>query len=70
MWESKDLIENNIDWNSLPMKGDGVWHIRIELIDPIGEKFDRAFQSVLTTRKLSTKENPSDILNLDHFNDF
>ncbi|GJR42404.1 hypothetical protein Tco_1310507 [Tanacetum coccineum] len=41
----------------------------IELIDPDGEKFDRAFQSILATRKLSPKENPSDILNLDHFHD-
>ncbi|GKD34468.1 hypothetical protein Tco_1249977, partial [Tanacetum coccineum] len=67
MWESKDLVENTIDWDKPPKEGDGAWHIRVELIDPDGEKFDRAFQSILTTRKLSLKENPSDILNLDHF---
>ncbi|GJR25942.1 MAK10-like protein [Tanacetum coccineum] len=69
MWESEDLIENPINWNRLPKEGDGAWHIRIELIDPDGEKFDRAFQSIPTNRRLSLKENPSDILNLDHFHD-
>ncbi|GJU37758.1 MAK10-like protein [Tanacetum coccineum] len=69
MWESEDLIENPINWNRLPKEGDGVWHIGIELIDPDGEKFDRAFQSIPTNRRLSLKENPSDILNLDHFHD-
>ncbi|GKA76127.1 MAK10-like protein [Tanacetum coccineum] len=42
MWESKYLIKNPINWNRPPKEGDGVWHIRIELIDPDGEKFDRA----------------------------
>ncbi|GJU71715.1 MAK10-like protein [Tanacetum coccineum] len=44
MWKSKDLVENCIYWNRPPKEGDGVWHIRIKLIDPDGEKFDRAFQ--------------------------
>ncbi|GKA89925.1 hypothetical protein Tco_0811737, partial [Tanacetum coccineum] len=68
MWESKELIDDKMDWNRPPKEGDGVWHIRIELIDPDGEKFDRAFQSIPTTRKLSAKANLSDILNLDYFN--
>ncbi|GJY25757.1 reverse transcriptase domain-containing protein [Tanacetum coccineum] len=55
--------------NMPPKEGDDVWHIRIELIDPDEEKFDRAFQSIPTNRRLSLKENPSDILNLDHFHD-
>ncbi|GJY13369.1 hypothetical protein Tco_0382678 [Tanacetum coccineum] len=42
-WESKELIENKIDWNMPPKEGDGAWHIKIELIDPGGERFDRAF---------------------------
>ncbi|GJX30834.1 MAK10-like protein [Tanacetum coccineum] len=70
MWESENLVENNIDWNRPPKERDGAWHIRIELIDHDGEKFDRAFQSIPTTRKLSLKENPNYILNLDHFHDF
>ncbi|GKB43111.1 phospholipase-like protein, partial [Tanacetum coccineum] len=60
--ESEDSLEEKIDWNRPPMEGDGAWHIRIELIDPNGEKFDWAFQSIPTNRKLSLKENPSDIL--------
>ncbi|GJZ97214.1 MAK10-like protein [Tanacetum coccineum] len=69
IWEVEDLIENLINWNRPPKEGDGAWHIRIELIDPDREKFGRAFQSILTNRRLSLKENPSDILNLDHFHD-
>ncbi|GJU57814.1 hypothetical protein Tco_1235580 [Tanacetum coccineum] len=70
MWESEDLIENPIMWDRPPKEGDGAWHIRIELIDPGGEKFNKAFQSILKNRRLSLKENPNDILNLDHFHDF
>ncbi|GKC52237.1 hypothetical protein Tco_1074982 [Tanacetum coccineum] len=69
MWESEDMIDKKIDWNKPPKEGDGAWHIRIELIDPDGEKFDRVFQSIPTTRKLSEKEKPSDILDLEHFYD-
>ncbi|GJW51693.1 hypothetical protein Tco_0093044 [Tanacetum coccineum] len=43
MWESEELIDKN----------------RIELIDPDGEKFNKTFQSIPATRKLSEKENPS-----------
>ncbi|GJU07862.1 MAK10-like protein [Tanacetum coccineum] len=67
MWESEEVINYKMDWDRPPKEGDGVWHIKIELIDPDGENFDRAFQSIPTTRKLSPKENPSDILNLDYF---
>ncbi|GKE57029.1 MAK10-like protein [Tanacetum coccineum] len=40
MWESEDMIAKKIDWNKPPKEGDGAWHIRIEMIDPDGEKFD------------------------------
>ncbi|GJX46260.1 hypothetical protein Tco_1278294 [Tanacetum coccineum] len=40
MWESYDLIEKKIDWKRTPKEVDGAWHIRIEIIDPDGEKFD------------------------------
>ncbi|GJS23784.1 MAK10-like protein [Tanacetum coccineum] len=63
------LIEKKIDWNKPSKEGDGVWHIKIELIDLDGEKFDRIFQSIPTTRKLFEKETPSDILDLEHFYD-
>ncbi|GKD14398.1 MAK10-like protein [Tanacetum coccineum] len=51
IWESEDVIDDKMDWNKPPKEGDGAWHIRIELINPGGEKLDRAFQSIQTTRK-------------------
>nr|GEY10759.1 hypothetical protein [Tanacetum cinerariifolium] len=56
-----------IDWNRPSKEGVGAWHIRTEFIDPDGEKFNKTFQSISTTGKLSEKENPSDIIDLDHF---
>nr|GFA81843.1 hypothetical protein [Tanacetum cinerariifolium] len=44
MWESEELIEKKIDCNMPPKEEDGVWHIKIEMIDPDGEKFNRTFQ--------------------------
>ncbi|GJZ29263.1 hypothetical protein Tco_0573910 [Tanacetum coccineum] len=41
VWESEDLIENLIHWDRPPKEGDGVWHIRIEFIDPEGENFKK-----------------------------
>ncbi|GKC17436.1 MAK10-like protein [Tanacetum coccineum] len=67
MWESEDLIEKKIDWKKPPKEGDGACHIKIEIIDPDGEKFDRTFQSIPTTRKLCEKEKPSDIIKLGTF---
>ncbi|GJV30299.1 DNA-directed DNA polymerase [Tanacetum coccineum] len=69
IWESEDLIKKKIDWKRLPKEGDGAWHIRIEMIDPDREKSNRVFQSIPTTRKLSEKEKPSDIIDLEHFHD-
>ncbi|GKB15690.1 hypothetical protein Tco_0849613 [Tanacetum coccineum] len=43
MWESEDMIDKKIDWNKPPNEEDGAWHIRIELIDLDGEKFERIF---------------------------
>ncbi|GJW79381.1 hypothetical protein Tco_0141063 [Tanacetum coccineum] len=57
MWESEDLIENKTDWKMPPKEGDGAWHIKMEMIDPDGEKFNRIFQSLPTTRKLSEKKS-------------
>ncbi|GJW10848.1 hypothetical protein Tco_1576675 [Tanacetum coccineum] len=69
IWESKELIENKIDWNKPPKERDGAWHIKIELIDPDGEKFNKTFQSIPATRKLFEKENPREIIDLKHFHD-
>ncbi|GKD52916.1 hypothetical protein Tco_1286303 [Tanacetum coccineum] len=56
VWESEDLIENLIHWDKPPKEGDGAWHIRIEFIDPEGEKFKKTFQSIPVSRKLSAKK--------------
>ncbi|GKC06731.1 MAK10-like protein, partial [Tanacetum coccineum] len=66
MWESKDLIDKKICWKRPPKEEDGALHIKIEIIDPDGENFDRTFQSIHTTRILSEKETPSDIIDLEH----
>ncbi|GJW07695.1 hypothetical protein Tco_1570118 [Tanacetum coccineum] len=41
MWESEDMFNEKLDWNKSPKEVDDVWHIKIELIDPDGEMFDR-----------------------------
>nr|GEZ00233.1 MAK10-like protein [Tanacetum cinerariifolium] len=69
MWESEDLIENPIDWDKPPKNGDGAWLVKIRLIDPDGEKFNKTFQSIPTSRKLSEKDNIREIVDLDHFHE-
>nr|GEW21133.1 hypothetical protein [Tanacetum cinerariifolium] len=69
MWELKELIENRIDWNKPPKGGDEACHVKIKLIDLDEEEFTKTFQSIRTTRKFSKKENPSEIIYLDHFHD-
>ncbi|GJQ96460.1 MAK10-like protein [Tanacetum coccineum] len=69
MWESEDLINNPINWNKPPKNGDGAWHAKIRLIDPDGEEFTKTLQSIPTTRKLSERESPREIIDLDHFYD-
>ncbi|GJS18960.1 hypothetical protein Tco_0413432 [Tanacetum coccineum] len=69
MWESEDLINNLINWNKAPKNGDGAWHAKIRPIDPDGEEFTKTLQSTPTTRKLSERESPREIINLDHFYD-
>ncbi|GJV55023.1 hypothetical protein Tco_1456028 [Tanacetum coccineum] len=67
MWESKDLIENPINKEKPPKNGDGSWHAKIKLIDPHGEEFTKTLQSVPSSRKLSKRGSPREIINLDHF---
>ncbi|GKC98420.1 MAK10-like protein [Tanacetum coccineum] len=66
MWESEDLINNPINWNKLPKNRDGGSHAKI---DPGGEEFTKTLQSIPTTRKLSERESPREIIDLDHFYD-
>ncbi|GKC85007.1 MAK10-like protein [Tanacetum coccineum] len=69
MWESKDLIDNPINWDKPPKDGDGAWNAKIRIIDSDGEEFTKTLQSIPTTRKLSERESPREIINLDHFCD-
>ncbi|GJR83385.1 RNA-directed DNA polymerase, eukaryota [Tanacetum coccineum] len=67
MWESKDRIKKLINWDKPPKNGDGAWHAKIRLIEPDGEEFTKTLQSIPTTRKLSERESPREIIDLDHF---
>ncbi|GKD45407.1 hypothetical protein Tco_1270052 [Tanacetum coccineum] len=67
MWELEDLIDNPINWDKPPKDVDGAWHAKIRIIDPDGEEFTKILQSIPTTRKLSERESPREIINLDHF---
>nr|GEY71503.1 reverse transcriptase domain-containing protein [Tanacetum cinerariifolium] len=69
IWESKDLIKNLINWNKPPKNKDRAWHAKIRLIDPEGEEFTKTLQSIPTTRKLSKREGPREIIKLNHFYD-
>ncbi|GKA62728.1 MAK10-like protein [Tanacetum coccineum] len=52
-----------------PKNGDGAWHAKIRLIDPDREEFTKTLQSIPTTRKLSERESPREIIDLDNFYD-
>ncbi|GKC56900.1 MAK10-like protein [Tanacetum coccineum] len=69
VWESDDLIKKPINWDKPSKNEDGAWHAKIRLIDPDGEEFTKTLQSVPTTRKLSEREIPREIIDLDHFYD-
>ncbi|GJZ54396.1 DNA-directed DNA polymerase [Tanacetum coccineum] len=69
MWELEDLIKKPINWDKPPKNRDGAWHAKIRLIDPDREEFTKTLQSIPTTRKLSEKESPREIIDLDHFYD-
>ncbi|GKG16473.1 hypothetical protein Tco_0361430 [Tanacetum coccineum] len=69
MWESEDLIENPINWDKPPKNEDGACHAKIRLIDPHVKEFTKTFQSIPTSRKNFEKENPGEIIDLDHFHD-
>ncbi|GJY19034.1 MAK10-like protein [Tanacetum coccineum] len=67
MWELEDLLDNPINWDRPPKNGDGAWHAKIILIDSDREEFTKTLQSIPTSRKLSKRESPRDIIDLDHF---
>nr|GEW25285.1 hypothetical protein [Tanacetum cinerariifolium] len=41
--------------------GDGNWHARFEIVMPSGRKFNQAFKTMITTRKLSGKFKTEDV---------
>nr|GEV74236.1 hypothetical protein [Tanacetum cinerariifolium] len=49
--------------------GDGDCHARFEIITPSGRKFNRAFKTKTTIRKLSGKFKTEDVLRFSHFLD-
>ncbi|GKC39406.1 putative ribonuclease H-like domain-containing protein [Tanacetum coccineum] len=65
----------NIDWGNegygtyKKINGDGNWHARFEIVTPSGRKFNRAFKTKTTTRKLSGKFTTEDVLMFSHFLD-
>ncbi|GKD77473.1 MAK10-like protein [Tanacetum coccineum] len=69
MWELEDLIRKPINWDKPPKNRNRAWHAKIRLIDLDGEEFTKTLQSIPTTRKLSERESPREIIDLDHFYD-
>ncbi|GJX63582.1 putative ribonuclease H-like domain-containing protein [Tanacetum coccineum] len=65
----------NLDWGNegygtyKKIDGDGDWHARFEIVTPSGRKFNRAFKTKTTTRKLSGKFKTEDVLRFSHFLD-
>nr|GEU96414.1 integrase, catalytic region, zinc finger, CCHC-type, peptidase aspartic, catalytic [Tanacetum cinerariifolium] len=55
--ELESLIENPINWDKLPKNRDGAWNAKIRLIDPDEEEL-----SISTTRKLSGRESPREMV--------
>ncbi|GJZ48180.1 hypothetical protein Tco_0602012 [Tanacetum coccineum] len=49
--------------------GDVDWHARFEIFTPSGRKFNQAFKTKTTTRKLSGKFKTEDVLRFSHFLD-
>nr|GEY09492.1 reverse transcriptase domain-containing protein [Tanacetum cinerariifolium] len=58
----------NLDWGNKgygsykKVDGDGDWHARFEIVTPSRRKFNRAFKTNTTTRKLSGKFKTEDVL--------
>ncbi|GJT38330.1 hypothetical protein Tco_0938195 [Tanacetum coccineum] len=65
----------NLDWVNegygtyKKVDGDEDWHARFEIVMPSVRKFNRAFKTKTTTRKLSGKVKTKDVLRFSHFLD-
>ncbi|GJS93576.1 hypothetical protein Tco_0800544 [Tanacetum coccineum] len=62
----------NLDWGNegygtyKKVDGDGDWYARFEIVTPSGRRFNRAFKTKTTTRKLSGKFKTEDVLRHEH----
>ncbi|GJX94135.1 putative ribonuclease H-like domain-containing protein [Tanacetum coccineum] len=63
----------NLDWGNegygtyKKIDGDEDWHARFKIVTPSGRKFNRAFKTKTTTRKLSGKFKTKYVLRFSHF---
>ncbi|GJV01899.1 hypothetical protein Tco_1335468 [Tanacetum coccineum] len=76
MWESEDLIENPINWDKPPKNGDGAWHAKIRNGMPrlgslirMGKNSPKPSNQFPPLENFLKKENPREIIDLDHFHD-
>lgn len=60
-WGKEDP-KSKWSWDKPPKDGDGLWHIRMTLIDPNGEKFEKSHKTKPTKRILKEKFDPKDVL--------
>ncbi|GJR69708.1 retrovirus-related pol polyprotein from transposon TNT 1-94 [Tanacetum coccineum] len=64
----------NLDWGNegyetyKKVDGDEDWHARFEIVTPSGRKFNRAFKTKTTTRKLSRKFKTEDVFSYERRN--
>ncbi|GKA87096.1 hypothetical protein Tco_0808807 [Tanacetum coccineum] len=61
-WLGSFEVGRDEDGNVKKIDGDGDWHARFEIVTPSGRKFNQAFKTKTTTRKLSGKFKTEDIL--------
>ncbi|GKA12456.1 hypothetical protein Tco_0692002 [Tanacetum coccineum] len=45
-WETQDMFDDDWCWEKPPKEGDDGGHIKIEMIDPDRDKFDRVFRTI------------------------
>nr|GEW39897.1 hypothetical protein [Tanacetum cinerariifolium] len=65
-------IEDDMErviWDIQKVDGDGNYHARFEIVMPSERRFNRAFKTKTTTRKLSGKFKTEDVLKFSHFLD-
>nr|GEV69248.1 hypothetical protein [Tanacetum cinerariifolium] len=66
--EINPFKDSPINYDKPPKNKDGAWHASIRLIHPDEKEFTETLQSVYAPRKLSEREDPREIIDLDRFN--